>query len=307
MMFSPDESLTDLLKHLELEPLSSESGNQATGTQSGPAVEEGADLFRGHSQPAGNGRIFGGLVFAQAMRAAQATVQGRSAHSAHAYFLRPGNPDLPIDYSVDRIRDGRSFTTRRVVARQEDRAIFNLSMSFQVHEDGPARQVDTEIPPEPQGEEYEDGLIRAMKKRGVSLTREQLGVGPVQILVEDGLDMNEGAGREPELRAWFRSRGSLPDDPELHAAILAYTSDQTIVVPAQHPMEWGIMDEGTQSASLDHAIWFHDDFRIDEWIYAVHDSPVLKQSRALGRVLFYARDGRLVASAVQEGLMRRHE
>jgi acyl-CoA thioesterase-2 len=288
MMLPPDESLTDLLAHLVLE------------TQAG-------DVFRGHSQRAGNGRIFGGLVFAQAMRAAQATVEDRAAHSAHAYFLRPGNPDIPIDYAVERIRDGRSFTTRRVVARQAGQPIFNLSISFQISETGPARQMDAVIPPQPAGEEYENGIVRAMEKKGIALTKDQLGVGPVQILVEDGLSMNDGGGREPVMKAWFRTRGSLPDDPALHAAILAYTSDQTIVVAAQHPMEWGIIDDATQSASLDHAIWFHDSFRIDDWLYAVHDSPVLKQSRALGRVLFYSRDGRLVASAVQEGLMRRHE
>jgi len=293
-MLPPDESLADLLTHLELERL-----------DSSPHV--GDDFYRGHSQRAGNGRVFGGLVFAQAMRAAQATVENRSAHSAHAYFLRPGDPAIPIDYAVDRIRDGRTFTTRRVVAHQGDRAIFNLSMSFQVPEDAPGRQVDVDVPSAPSGEEYEDGIIRASRKMGGKFTKEQLGVGPVEICVEGGLSMNDGGGREPELRTWYRTRGSLPDDPGLHAAILAYTSDQTIVVPAQHPMEWGIMDPDTQSASLDHAIWFHDDFRIDEWLYAVGDSPVLKQSRALGRMLFYTMDGRLVASAVQEGLMRRRE
>lgn len=294
MMLPPDKTLADLLSHLELAALHE-------------SPHPGDDFFRGYSQSAGNGRIFGGLVFAQAMRAAQATVDDRVAHSAHAYFLRPGDPEIPIDYAVDRIRDGRAFTTRRVVAYQGARAIFNLSMSFQVREDAPGRQIDAEIPPAPIGEEYEDGILRASAKMGGKITKEQLGVGPVQILVEGGLSMNDGGGREPTLRTWYKTRGALPDDPSLHAAILAFTSDQTIVVPAQHPMEWGIMDLDTQSASLDHAIWFHDDFRIDEWIYAVQDSPVLKQSRALGRMLFYSMDGRLVASAVQEGLMRRRE
>lgn len=298
MMLPPDESLADLLAHLELESLPGSPH---------PHDAQGDDFFRGHSQRAGNRRVFGGLVFAQAMRAAQATVDDRAAHSAHGYFLRPGDPAIPIDYAVDRIRDGGTFTTRRVVAHQGERAIFNLSMSFQVREDAPGHQVDAEIPQTPAGEEYEDGILRAAAKMGGAITKEQLGVGPVQILVEGGLSMNDGGGREPTLRTWYKSRGPVPDDPGLHAAILAYTSDQTIVVPAQHPMDWGIMDAGTQSASLDHAIWFHDDFRIDEWLYAVQDSPVLKQSRALGRMLFYSMDGRLVASAVQEGLMRRRE
>ncbi len=292
MMLDPDETLSDLLAHLTLESRPDEGDH---------------DVFRGYSQRANNGRIFGGLVFAQAMRAAQATVADRSAHSAHAYFLRPGDPEKPIVYTVERIRDGRSFTTRRVVAHQGEQAIFNLAMSFQIAEAGPSRQVDVPIPAQPVGEEYETGIIRALASKGIALTREQLGTGPIEIRVEGGLDMVGGEPREPVLRTWFRSRGPLPDDPALHAAILAYASDQTIVIAAQHPMDWGIMDEGTQSASLDHAIWFHDAFRIDDWVYAVHDSPVLKQARALGRVLFYARDGRLVASAVQEGLMRRHD
>ncbi len=297
MLLPPDETLRDLLSRLDLERLDE-------------SAYAGHDFFRGTSPPAGNGRIYGGLVFAQSMRAAQASVDpARIAHSAHAYFLRPGDPDQPILYAVDRIRDGGTFTTRRVVAHQSDRAIFNLSMSFQVPEDAPSRQVDTEIPPEPVGEEYEEGILRGTAALGGKITREQLGSLPVQILVEDGLDMSaEGAGdREPEMRAWFKAMGPLPDDPTLHQAVLAYASDQTIVVAAQHPMSWGIMDPNTQSASLDHAMWFHDAFRIDDWIYAVHDSPVLKGARALGRVLFYARDGRLVASAIQEGLMRRRE
>jgi acyl-CoA thioesterase-2 len=292
MMLSKDDTLKNLLTHLELE--------RAEASQ-----HVGDEFFIGHSPPAGNGRIFGGLVFAQAMRAAQTTAPDRGVHSAHSYFLRPGNPDLPIEYAVDRIRDGRSFTTRRVVAYQADQAIFNLSISFQVLEEVPGRQIDIEIPDEPSGEAYEDGIVRAMAKQGITFTKEELGFGAIEIRVEGGLSMNDGGGREPEMRAWFKSRGSLPDDQGLHSALLAYVSDQTIVVAAQHPVEWGIMDKHTQSASLDHAIWFHDDFRIDDWIYAVHDSPVLKHSRALGRVLFYARDGRLVASAVQEGLMRR--
>jgi acyl-CoA thioesterase-2 len=297
MLLPPDETLVDLLSRLDLDRLDA-------------SEHEGHDFFQGTSPPAANGRIYGGLVFAQSMRAAQATVDpARVAHSAHAYFLRPGDPEQPIDYAVDRIRDGGTFTTRRVVAHQGERAIFNLSMSFQTPEEAPSRQVDAEIPPEPAGEEYEEGIVRGAAALGGKITREHLGTLPVQILVEDGLDMSaEGSGdREPEMRAWFKAIGPLPDDPTLHQAVLAYASDQTIVVAAQHPMPWGIMDPNTQSASLDHAMWFHDTFRIDDWIYAVHDSPVLKGSRALGRVLFYARDGRLVASAIQEGLMRRRE
>lgn len=292
---SEDETLADLLAHLALEPRSS-------------SRFAGDDFFLGHAQDARNGRIFGGLVFAQAMRAGQATVDQRAVHSAHGYFLRPGDPKQPIEYAVDRIRDGGSFSTRRIVAHQGEQAIFNLSMSFQVPEEAPGRQVDHEIPAEVAGETFEDGIVRAATRGGMPFSVEQLGYTPIEVRAVGGLSMNDAEGdRPPELSTWLRARGPVPDEPGLHEALLAYASDYTVVVAAQHPMPWGLMDGRTQSASLDHAIWFHDTVRIDDWIYAVHDSPVLKRSRALGRVLYYARDGRLVASAVQEGLMRRRD
>lgn len=260
--------------------------------------------FQGHSQPSLNGRIFGGLVFAQAMRAAQATVEGRPIHSAHAYFLRPGNPALPIDYEVDCVRDGRSFHTRGVIARQAGTAIFDFMASFHTNEWSPVHEQTTAIPAEPVGEEYEAGLLKAIRARGIDFPPEKLGSGPVQILVEDGIDMTSAAPRAPELKAWMRARGAVPEDPSLHAALLAYTSDLLVTVAGVYPFDFRLMSPGVSSASLDHAMWFHEPLRMDDWIYAVHDSPVFKGSRVLGRALFYARDGRLVASAVQEGLVR---
>lgn len=264
----------------------------------------GDDRFRGYSQPALNGRIFGGLVFAQAMRAAQATAEGRPIHSAHAYFLRPGDPSLPIDYRVDRVRDGRSFHTRGVIARQGEPAIFDFMASFHENEPSPVHEMPVSLPGEPGGEEYEEGLLRAIRARGIDFPTERLGLGPVQILVEDGFHISDSQPRPPVLRAWMRSRGPLPDEPGLHAALLAYTSDLLVTVAGVYPFDFGLMSPGVSSASLDHAMWFHEPLRIDEWIYAVHDAPVFKGSRVLGRALFYARDGRLVASAVQEGLVR---
>jgi acyl-CoA thioesterase-2 len=260
--------------------------------------------YRGTSQPSLNGRIFGGLVFAQAMRAAQATVADRPIHSAHAYFLRPGNPALPIDYEVDCVRDGRSFHTRGVIARQAGTAIFDFMASFHANEPSPVHEQPVELPAEPGGEEYEDGLLRAIRSRGIDFPAEKLGSGPVQILVEGGIDMTSAAPRAPELRAWLRARGAVPEDPSLHAALLAYTSDLLVTVAGVYPFDFRLMSPGVSSASLDHAMWFHEPLRIDDWVYAVHDSPVFKGSRVLGRALFYARDGRLVASAVQEGLVR---
>jgi acyl-CoA thioesterase-2 len=282
---SPDSALTDLLEHLRLE-------------------DRGGDVYRGYSQESRNGRIFGGLVFSQAMRAALATVSERTPHSAHAYFLRPGDPEIPIDYEVDRIRDGRSFTTRRVVARQADTAIFNLALSCHGDEPSPSHQRDAEIPAEPAGESHEDGIRRGLRAMGIEVSTDGFGFGAFELLVEDGLDMATAPARDAELRCWMRTRGPVPDEPSLDACLLAYVSDLTIMIPAYHPHDFGAMTPGIQSASLDHSMWFHAPFPIDEWIYAVQESPILSGSRGLGRALFYTRDGRLVASAVQEGLIR---
>jgi acyl-CoA thioesterase-2 len=238
------------------------------------------------------------------MCAALATVTDRTPHSCHAYFLRPGNPDLAIEYDVDRIRDGRSFTTRRVVARQDGVAIFNLAMSCHVPEPGDSHQFDLEIPPEPSGEPHEEGIRRGLHGLGIEVAAAEFGFGAFELLIEGGLDMAAAPTREARLGTWLRARGRVPDGPGLHAALLAYISDLTIMIPAYHPLDFGPMSPGAQSASLDHAIWFHAPFRVDEWIYAVQDSPVTHGARGLGRALFYTRDGRLVASAVQEGLIR---
>jgi acyl-CoA thioesterase-2 len=264
----------------------------------------GENHFRGYSQPALNGRIFGGLVFAQAMTAAQATAGGRPIHSAHAYFLRPGNPDLPIDYEIDCVRDGRSFHTRGVIARQGEPAIFDFMASFHENELSPVHELPVEIPAEPAGEEYEAGILRAIRARGIDFPAEKFGQGPVQILVEGGLEMTDSTPRKPDLRAWLRARGPMPDDPARHAAVLGYVSDLLITVGGAYPFDFRLMSPGVSTASLDHAMWFHEPPKVDDWIYVVHDSPVFKGSRVMGRALFYARDGRLVASAVQEGLVR---
>lgn len=264
----------------------------------------GESRFRGYSQPALNGRIFGGLVFAQAMTAAQATAGGRPIHSAHAYFMRPGNPELPIDYEIDCVRDGRSFHTRGVIARQTDVAIFDFMASFHENEPSPVYEQAVEIPAEPAGEEYEEGILRAIRARGIDFPAEKFGKGPVQVLVENGLEMTATEPRKPELRAWLRARGPMPEDRARHAAVLAYVSDLLITVVGAYPFDFRVMSPGVSTASLDHAMWFHEPPRVDDWIYVVHDSPVFKGSRVMGRALFYARDGRLVASAVQEGLLR---
>lgn len=281
-----DKALPELLGHLELE-------------------NSGEDRYRGTSPPTSNGRIYGGLVFSQAMQAGLASVDpDRPPHSAHAYFLRPGDPTLPIEFEVDRIRDGRSFTTRRVVARQGETAILNLALSCHVDEGGAAHQVDVEMPAEPSGESHESGIRRGLEGLGIKTSQEDFGFGAFEVLAEGGLDMSSAPPRPPHLTCWLRARGSVPEAHGLHESLLAYVSDLTIAIPAFHPHEFGAMTPGLMSASLDHAMWFHAPFRVDEWIYAVQDSPVSGASRGLGRILFYSQDGRLVASGVQEALMR---
>lgn len=287
MQNTRERALPDLLQHLDLE-------------------HRGGDVHRGIAQEARNPRIFGGLVFSQAMQAALRTVEEvRSPHSAHGYFLRPGDPQKPIDYAVERIRDGRSFTTRRVVASQYGEVIFNLSISFHGEETSDTHQIDPTIPAEPSGESHEAGIRRGLAGMGIEVSEEEFGFGAFELLVEGGLDMIAAPEREPRLSCWIRSRGEISDDrPGLHESLLAYVSDLTILIPCYHPLGYGAMSPQVQSASLDHAIWFHAPFRVDDWLYAVQESPVLHGARGLGRALFYTRDGRLVASAVQEGLVR---
>jgi len=282
---SADEPLAELLDLLDLEALDD-------------------DHLRGLSPPSANGRIFGGLVLAQGMRAAFATVSDRMAHSLHAYFLRPGDPQQPIDYAIDRIRDGRSFTTRRIVASQEGRPILNMSISFMVEEAGFEHQLDIEIPDSIEGETYEEGLRRGLRERGLELPGNEPSLQPVEIRVSEPLRIFDEERYEPTMHTWLRTRGALPDDPALHQCILAYASDLSVMVPAIHPHDVGLVSPGVHSASLDHSMWFHRSLRIDEWHYCRHESPVSANARGFGIVTFYTRAGVLVASCTQEGLIR---
>jgi acyl-CoA thioesterase-2 len=251
----------------------------------------GGDHYRGTSPRTPNGRIFGGLVLAQGMRAAFDTVEERPAHSLHAYFLRPGDPMQPIDYEVDRIRDGRSFATRRIVARQSDTAILSMSISFMTDEDGFEHQIDVEVPAEVEGETYEEGMRRGMRSRGIEIPEGQPPPQPVEIRAPDPLRLFEEERYEPTMHTWLRTRGALPDDPELHQCILAYASDLSVMVPAIHPHDVGLISPGIHSASLDHAMWFHRPLRVDQWLYCRHESPVSARARGFGIVTFYTREG----------------
>jgi acyl-CoA thioesterase-2 len=261
------------------------------------------NLFRGVSPQDGRPRIFGGQVLAQGLSAAMRTAEpGRLAHSLHAYFLRPGDPRVPIVFDVHRIRDGRSFTTRRVVAVQRGEAIFNMAVSFQVPEPGLSHQVAMPEATAPeQCPSYEETLRAAAQRRGGELARIEF---PVDVRTVGGFHAFDEAPRPPQILTWIRARGAMPDDPGLHQCVLAYASDLTIMVAAVYPHRASMRSPGFQSASLDHAMWFHRPFRIDDWVLHEQESPASAGARGLGRGTIYTRGGQLVASCAQEGLIR---
>ena len=289
------EALQELLNILELEKIDT-------------------NIYRGTTPETTNSRVFGGQVFAQAMRAAQDTVDDeRLVHSQHAYFLRPGDPNVPILYEVDNIRDGGSFTTRRVVASQRGKAIFNTEMSFQVFEEGLSHQAD--MPNCPGPDDLEDDNHRWAKIREqlnastkTKSSKHRPSLRPIQMRSVEPIDYLNPSPRKPEQLIWIKVAGQLPSktDNSLHHAILAYASDFSLMSTSLLPHAVSIMNPKLQPASLDHCIWFHDSFRADEWMLYHMDSLRSSRARGLSRGTFYTQDGRLVASTIQEGLMRLH-
>lgn len=269
-------------------------------------IEE--NLFRGQSQDLGWGAVYGGQVLGQALSAATQTVPAeRLAHSFHAYFLRPGDVSRPVLYEVDRIRDGSSFTTRRVVAVQKGEAIFNLDASFQRPEDG-FEHADAmpEAPPPEQVPTEQERLARFASKLPRFLRERALSQRPIEArpVTEDG-DPMLPPPRAPRRMVWLRASAPLPDDPSLHRYLLAYASDFSFLTTSLHPHGVSWLTPGMQVASVDHAMWFHRPFRMDEWLLHVIDSPTACGARGLVRGQLFTRDGRLVASTTQEGLIRR--
>jgi len=281
------ESLDQLLALLDLEPLE-------------------VNIYRGQNRDLGTGRVFGGQVFAQALVAARRTVDGaREAHSAHGYFILPGDLNAPIVYFVDRLRDGSSFTTRRVTAIQHGQAIFNLSASFHVPEQGLAHQTTMPVVPDPESLTPELRIIREMADKLPEsirpvLTQER----PIDFRPVAPLDMVNPEKREPIRYAWFRAIGTLPDDTWIHQAVLAYASDYGLLITALQPHGVSYRSRSLQLASLDHSLWMHRAFRADEWLLYVTDSPVTTGARGFVRGTIYSQSGELVASVAQEGLLR---
>jgi acyl-CoA thioesterase-2 len=267
------------------------------------------NLFRGRTPKEDRLRVFGGQVAGQALVAAGRTVEnGADCHSLHAYFLRPGDPSIPIVYQVDRIRDGRSFTTRRVVAIQRGQAIFNLSASFQLPEDGLEHQVTMPQAPDPESlptfrERVEPIVAQAPPALKSWLMRER----PIDIRYVNPPDYFHPEKREPRQLVWIRADGKLPDDLMLHQCVVAYASDMTLIDTATLPHAISWYDDTYQMASLDHAMWFHRALRADEWLLYAQESPCTSGSRGFTNGRLYTRDGRLVVSVAQEGLIRRRK
>ena len=265
------------------------------------------NTFRGRSPDEKRQRVFGGQVAGQALIAAGRTVDpDRLVHSLHAYFLRPGDPNIPILYEVDRIRDGRSFTTRRVVAIQHGRAIFHLSASFQVAEDGLDHWAP--MPAVPSAESLPDFKTR------MEPFKDQMGdwyhrPRPIDTrYVSEPWRSDTANERDPSQQVWMRADGQLPDDPLLHACVVAYASDMTLLdstlMPHRHELPQGDPFGPIMMASLDHAMWFHRPFRADAWLLYDQESPSASGARGLARGGIYRDDGVLAVSVVQEGLIR---
>jgi acyl-CoA thioesterase II len=267
-------------------------------------IEE--NIFRGNSQDLGFGNIFGGQVLGQALSAASYTVPAdRSAHSLHAYFLRPGDPAMPIVYEVDCIRDGRSFTTRRVLAIQKGRAIFSMAASFQGDEDGFEHQADMPDVPGPEGFLSEIEMARRVADKIPAAIRNQiLCIKPIEIRPVNPNNPFAPKKMDPRRYVWFKTITRMPDDLSIHKYMLAYASDFGLVATSLYPHGKTFWDADMQVASLDHAMWFHRDFRMDEWLLYVIDSPSASRARGLNHGHIYTRDGRLIASTSQEGLIR---
>ena len=266
------------------------------------------NLFRGRSPQSGWQRVFGGQVIGQALVAACRTVDevaSRPPHSLHAYFLLGGDPKVPIIYEVDRIRDGKSFTTRNVKAIQHGHAIFSMSVSFHVHEEGLSHQFKMPDVPKPDALPTETELKeRVWPLMPEAVRRYYERERPIELRPVEYRRYLGEKSEDGRFHVWIRATGKLPDEPAIHQCVLAYASDMMLLDAALIPHGRSVFSEDIMAASLDHALWFHRPFRADEWLLYAQDSPSLADSRGFSRGLIFAGDGTLVASVAQEGLLR---
>jgi acyl-CoA thioesterase II len=279
-------AIEDLLGILDLEPIE-------------------VNLFRGRSPQSGWQRVFGGQVIGQALVAALRTVGDRPTHSLHGYFMLPGDPRVPIIYEVDRIRDGRSFTTRRVVAIQHGHAIFTMAASFHADEAGLSHQASMPDVPKPEDLPSEAEIkAKAMPLMPDPVRRYYERERPIELRPVEFTRYLGVKSEEAKFHVWIRATGRLPDDPAIHQCVLAYASDMTLLDSALIPHGRTVFEKSIMAASLDHALWFHRPFRADDWLLYAQDSPNMSGARGFARGLIFTRDGTLVASVAQEGLLR---
>jgi acyl-CoA thioesterase-2 len=266
-------------------------------------IEE--NLFRGQSRDIGTHFVFGGQVLGQSLAAAQRTVDGRVVHSLHAYFLRAGDVESPIVYEVDRSRDGKSFSSRRVVAIQHGQPIFTMASSFQDPEDGINHQMSMPDVPSPDDLAYPEPVSAdVLAKLPAKMQRWVTRQGPFEFKHVYPRDEFNPPKRPPLQHVWFRLCDRIGDDEAVHRTLLAYASDFHLIGTATLPHGISYAQGNVQMASLDHAMWFHRSFRIDDWLLYSCDSPTAQGARGLSRGMIYDRQGRLVASTAQEGLIR---
>lgn len=281
-----DQRLADLLRLLQLERLE-------------------INLFRGESRDIGNPQVFGGQVLGQALVAASATVESRMVHSLHAYFLRPGDFNAPIVYEVDRARDGSSFTSRRVTAIQHGEQIFNMAASFQVPQPGLQHQMPMpEVPPPEQLRDLAEYIAEVRDRLPERLRKSTAHQRPFEFRPVQPPSYLEPKARAPMKQIWFRAVDRVPDDEVLHRCLLAYVSDYHLLDATllPHAMSW--LNAEIRMASIDHAMWFHEPVRADDWLLYCVDSPSASGARGFTRGSIFTRAGKLVASTAQEGLIR---
>lgn len=263
------------------------------------------NIFRGESRDIGSPQVFGGQVLGQALTAASYTISDRTVHSLHAYFLRAGDVNAPIVYDVDRARDGKTFANRRVVAIQHGRQIFNMTASFQHPEDGLEHEAQMPDVPGPDGLEDQRSTTAAVAEQlPVKLRRYLTHERPFMFRACEPIDLLSPKAAPPVRNVWLKSVDTIGDDPDLHRNLLAYVSDYQLLTTAMLPHAVRFEHGNVQLASLDHAMWFHRPFRVDDWMLYSLDSPTATGARGLARGQFFTRDGRHVASTAQEGLIR---